>query len=701
MFIYTLNTYLLYIRGDDDAMEREDEKFMEKLHQEKISLEENIKVKPGDVKDLEAKLETMKSGPSPRESKEEEHGMLEKDIKKFNKLIEQLQTHVVSMEKLLEEKRRNWLKLGNDFQYELNDKGLTPAEVLGMDCKSTLKPALKSSSDDVTPGFGNGFQETPKTSTTNGIPSSLTPPSWDGFASWASYLFSWKEYFDSESKQGKKLTEQDYSDMVALHCSPVSNFSAYVSPEASTQLAATTTWGSRVTAVAFGPTCGGSVIAIVIVEGQYMSPYDPDEVSLNNICDCHSGCGFSFSSFHSAQTTIWPWIRQDKMQAIRRNKCSRGESNGAGYASFCHMLASHAVTAGTSGTPTGTPAPGAMSMSRWEQTNARKNGRFSGGFDINVFQKVHKTGDISQLPDVSVALVTNTIEDAKKPTVAAVQGLALGGGLELAMGCHACVAAPRAQLGLPELSLGVMPVFGGSQRLPRLLGLSKTVEMMLSSKPILSEEGGKLGLVDAIVPPQELLKVAKTWALDIAEARKPWARSLHHTDKIGSPSEALPKVTDVGLKPRSVKKVIVIGGGLMWSGIATALILGNIKVVLKDVNSKYLQKGLKITEANVKGLAARKKLLQGQGEKALSLVNGVLDYSQFKDVDMVTEAVIENIPLKKKIFSDIENICPPHCILATNTSTIDLNLIGEKIKFQDRVIGAHFFSSPDATTRDS
>ncbi|KAJ9563101.1 LOW QUALITY PROTEIN: hypothetical protein OSB04_008261 [Centaurea solstitialis] len=132
---------------------------------------------------------------------------------------------------------------------------------------------------EVTPGPGNGFQATPKTTTSNGIPPSVNPPSWDGFASLASYLFSWQEYLFSEAKQGKKQTEQDYSDMVALHCSPVSNFSAYVSPEASAQSAATTTWGSGVTAVAFDPTCGGSVIAIVIVEGagQYMSPYDPDE----------------------------------------------------------------------------------------------------------------------------------------------------------------------------------------------------------------------------------------------------------------------------------------------------------------------------------------------------------------------------------------------------------------------------------------
>lgn len=120
---------------------------------------------------------------------------------------------------------------------------------------------------EVTPGPGNGFQSTPKTSTGNGIPPSLNPPSWDGFASLASYLFSWQEYLFLEAKQGKKLAEQDYSDVVALHCSPVSNFSAYVCPEASAQSAATTTWGSGVTAVAFDPTCGGSVIAIVIVEG--------------------------------------------------------------------------------------------------------------------------------------------------------------------------------------------------------------------------------------------------------------------------------------------------------------------------------------------------------------------------------------------------------------------------------------------------
>ncbi|KAJ8768694.1 hypothetical protein K2173_023598 [Erythroxylum novogranatense] len=392
-----------------------------------------------------------------------------------------------------------------------------------------------------------------------------------------------------------------------------------------------------------------------------------------------------------------------------------------------------------------------------------EGGKFSGGFDINVFQKIHESGDASIMPDVSVDLVVNSIEDCKKPVVAAVEGLALGGGLELALGCHARVAAPKTQLGLPELTLGVIPGFGGTQRLPRLVGLSKAIEMMLLSRPIVSEEGNKLGLIDVIVASQDLLKVSRQWALDIADRHKPWIRSLHRTDKLGSLSEAreilkaarqqakrtapnlpqhhacldvieegiahggyngvlkeakafkelvlsdtakglvhvflaqratskVPSVTDTGLKPRHIKKVAIIGGGLMGSGIATALIVSNTYVVLKEINSEYLLKGTKTIEANVQSLVTRGKLTQDSANKALSLLKGVLEYSDFEDVDMVIEAVIENVPLKQKIFTEIEVVCPPRCILATNTSTINLNLVGEKTTSHDRIIGAHFFS---------
>ncbi|PNT39482.1 hypothetical protein POPTR_004G040400v4 [Populus trichocarpa] len=130
---------------------------------------------------------------------------------------------------------------------------------------------------EVTPGPGNGFQATPMASASNGVPPSVKPPNWSGFAPLAAYLFSWQEHLMSEAMPGKKHMDKDFTDTVSLHCSPVSNFSAYVSPEAAAQSAATTTWGSGVSAVAFDPTRGGSVIAVVIVEGQYMSPYDPDE----------------------------------------------------------------------------------------------------------------------------------------------------------------------------------------------------------------------------------------------------------------------------------------------------------------------------------------------------------------------------------------------------------------------------------------
>jgi hypothetical protein len=119
---------------------------------------------------------------------------------------------------------------------------------------------------EVTPGPGNGFQSCAMTSTKSGVPPHITPK-WAGFAPLAAYLFCWQDHLLSLAKQGKKLTDKNIGDAVPLYCSPVSNFSAYVSPEAAAQSAATTTWGSGVTAVAFDPTRAGSVIAVVIVEG--------------------------------------------------------------------------------------------------------------------------------------------------------------------------------------------------------------------------------------------------------------------------------------------------------------------------------------------------------------------------------------------------------------------------------------------------
>eukprot|EP00249_Psilotum_nudum_P012582 c23866_g2_i1 orf=3-2165(-) len=390
-------------------------------------------------------------------------------------------------------------------------------------------------------------------------------------------------------------------------------------------------------------------------------------------------------------------------------------------------------------------------------------GKFSGGFDIGVMDGMQKGGDSSKSGWVSIELQTNIMEGSQKPSVAAIQGLALGGGLELAMCCHARIAAPKAQLGLPELQLGVLPGAGGTQRLPRLVGLPKAIEMMLLSKPVSSEEANKLGLVDAVVPPEELLVTARRWALDISNFRRPWIITLHRTDRLEPLGEAreilkfareqskktapnlkhplicldvieegllhgglagiikegnafrecvvsdtakalvhiffaqrattkVPGVTDLGLQPKPVKKVGVIGGGLMGSGIATAFILNNIPVVLKEVNAGFLQAGLNRIKANLESRLKKGKLTEEKFNKTLSLVKGALDYEDFRNVDVVIEAVIEDLPLKQQIFSDIEMICPSTCVLATNTSTLDLDMVGAKISSQNRMAGAHFFS---------
>ncbi|KAK4857267.1 hypothetical protein QYF36_026243 [Acer negundo] len=392
------------------------------------------------------------------------------------------------------------------------------------------------------------------------------------------------------------------------------------------------------------------------------------------------------------------------------------------------------------------------------------NGKFSGGFDISAFGGLSK-GKVEQPKPgyVSIEIISGTMEAAKKPSVAAIDGLALGGGLEVAMACHARVSTPTAQLGLPELQLGVLPGFGGTQRLPRLVGLTKSLEMILTSKPIKAEEAHALGLVDTVVSPAELVNAARQWALDIVQRRRPWVLSLYKTDKIEPLGEAreifkfaraqarkqapnlthpivcidcmeegivsgpragllkeaeaseqlirsdtskslihiffsqrgtskVPGVTDLGLVPRRVKKVAILGGGLMGSGIATALILGNYPVILKEVNEKFLEAGIGRVKANLQSSVKKGKMTPEKFDKTISLLRGTLEYESFKDVDMVIEAVVENVSLKQQIFADLEKYCPPHCILASNTSTIDLNLIGERTKSQDRIVGAHFFS---------
>ncbi|CAA0828536.1 Peroxisomal fatty acid beta-oxidation multifunctional protein MFP2 [Striga hermonthica] len=165
-------------------------------------------------------------------------------------------------------------------------------------------------------------------------------------------------------------------------------------------------------------------------------------------------------------------------------------------------------------------------------------GKFSAGFDVTTFGGRREKKEKKELGFMSIHIVTNTLEAARKPVVAAIEGPAFGGGLEIALACHARIATPSAQLGLTELQYGILPGFGGTQRLPRLVGLRKALEMILMSKRVDGEEARNMSLVDALAPADELLGVACQWALDTFECRKPWMISLYRNDKLEPLREA-------------------------------------------------------------------------------------------------------------------------------------------------------------------
>ena len=389
---------------------------------------------------------------------------------------------------------------------------------------------------------------------------------------------------------------------------------------------------------------------------------------------------------------------------------------------------------------------------------------FSAGFDINQFAKSGGGGGIdNRINDAFCEL----LESGAKPTVAAVRGLALGGGLEVALACNARVATKGTKLGLPELQLGILPGFGGTQRLPRLVGLQLACQMMLTSGPVDDRKALAAGLLDAVVEDASLLlPAAKALAIAIANGEKPRLETLYRTDRLEPLGVALPLldfasaeaakraphlrhpqltlgairegvekggragllaesrafaeaasldahkalvhfffaqratkkvrgVTDVpGVSPRPMKVVAVLGGGLMGSGICTACLLNGIDVVLKEVNQQALDAGVGRVRANLASRVKKRKMTQEKADALMARLKPTLDYADFSTADMVIEAAVENVAIKQAIFADLAKACKPDAVLSTNTSTIDIDVVGAKLDPQaaSRVVGNHFFS---------
>jgi 3-hydroxyacyl-CoA dehydrogenase len=376
---------------------------------------------------------------------------------------------------------------------------------------------------------------------------------------------------------------------------------------------------------------------------------------------------------------------------------------------------------------------------------------FSGGADIREFNAPRLKPD---LPDV------NDAQDAlSKPLVAAIGGFALGGGLELALACHYRVAAPRAQLGLPEVKLGILPGSGGTQRLPRIVPMAEAVKMMTTGNPIPAEKAKELGLVDEIVtgelleesikyalglvkagrgprvlrnmPPKlegdpeaffaqvreqvakdsrgypaplEIVACAEAAAtLPFDEGRKqerarfdklvqgPESKALRHMFFAERQTSKIPDVPE-DTPVREIAKAAVIGAGTMGGGIAMNFANAGIPVTVVETSQENLDKGLKKIRDNYAATVSKGRLAQGDMDKRMALIHGTLNLGNIADADIVIEAVFERMDVKQDLFRKLDGIVKQGAILATNTSTLDVDRIAAATTRAQDVVGTHFFS---------
>ncbi|HEY3487079.1 MAG TPA: 3-hydroxyacyl-CoA dehydrogenase NAD-binding domain-containing protein, partial [Gammaproteobacteria bacterium] len=398
---------------------------------------------------------------------------------------------------------------------------------------------------------------------------------------------------------------------------------------------------------------------------------------------------------------------------------------------------------------------------------------FIAGADINIIRSLQTVEEAAQVCRLGHAIM-DRIAASKKPFVVAIHGIALGGGCELALACHGRVLSddPKTALGLPEVNLGVLPGFGGSQRLPRLIGIAPALDMMLTGRQIYAKKARSLGLADEVVARPILLEVAMLKALALlqpAKKKNPWTRYLSgkglmtlalEKNPLGrkllfsqarkqvyakshgnypapekiieiveygnsvSLNEALNReirrfaelavtpqakqlmniyfahtalkketFVDASVKPLPVHKVGILGGGLMGAGIAmVSLEKANADVRIKDIADKGIRASMQHAYDYYQDKVRKRILNQADSAQQLSRFTGTLDYSGFRTVELVIEAVFEDLKLKQQMVSDIEALGNTQTVFATNTSSIPIKDIVRNAQRPERIIGMHYFS---------
>jgi 3-hydroxyacyl-CoA dehydrogenase len=378
---------------------------------------------------------------------------------------------------------------------------------------------------------------------------------------------------------------------------------------------------------------------------------------------------------------------------------------------------------------------------------------FIAGADITEFGKPPAPPSLHTVLDV--------IESSAKPVIAAIHGTALGGGLEVTLACHYRVAVKDARFGLPEVKLGLLPGAGGTQRLPRVVGVEKALSMMVSGDPIRADEALKHGLLDEIVE-GDLTSAGVAFAEKVLNERRPLKKIRDLDDKLaavrGKPDvfaafrksvarqtrgfrapENIVKAVeaavslpfDQGIKrerelfaellnspeskaqryfffaereaakipdvpadtpPKDVKKAAVIGAGTMGGGIAMNFANAGIPVTVVEVKQDALDRGLGVVRKNYENTASKGRMTMQDVDKRMALLTGTTDFNAVQDADIIVEAVFEEMPIKKEVFAKLDALAKPDAVLATNTSTLDVNEIASATRRPESVIGMHFFS---------
>jgi 3-hydroxyacyl-CoA dehydrogenase len=378
---------------------------------------------------------------------------------------------------------------------------------------------------------------------------------------------------------------------------------------------------------------------------------------------------------------------------------------------------------------------------------------FIAGADITEFGKPPAPPSLHE--------VLALIEGSPKPAVAAIHGTALGGGLEVTLACHYRVGVRDARFGLPEVKLGLLPGAGGTQRLPRVVGVEKGLSMMVSGDPIRAGDALEHGLIDAIAD-GDLTTAGVAFAEKVLDEKRPLRKIRDLDDKLaavrGKPevfanfrksvarqtrgfrapenivkaveaAVSLPfeqglarerelfaellnspesraqryfffaereaaKIPDVPADTpvKDVKKAAVIGAGTMGGGIAMNFANVGIPVTVVEMNQENLDRGLGIVRKNYEATASRGRMTPADVEKRMGLIQGTIDWNAIRDADIVIEAVFEEMPIKKEVFAKLDGLAKPDAVLATNTSTLDVDEIASATKRPDSVVGTHFFS---------